>query len=160
MEEVAFPVTKGALVDDSVDERPLEDSEADDSTLEEPLAPPTVLEGTDNGKLPVPVGRNEEVAFPVTNGTLDEILTPPVSDDDMADDGKLPVPVGKTEVVFPVTWGKLEVGPLAEFDDKGIEPVPVGPAEIVELVGVEYGAEDVRTPLERLTELGELPVGP
>ena len=75
-------------------------------------------EWMENGELPVPVGIIDEVAFPVTEGTIeDDLLAPPA------------------------------------VLDGGRDPVPVEPTEIVELTGVEYGAEDEMVPLARLEGL-------
>jgi hypothetical protein len=73
------------------------------------------------------------------------------------EDGELRVPVGRIdEVTFPVTKGTLEDEPLAPPDvleESGRDPVPVGPAEVVELAGIEYGADDEMVPPARLEEL-------
>lgn len=51
----------------------------------------------ENGELPVPVGMIDEVAFPVTKGTIeDDPLAPPTV---LEDGGRDPVPAGPTEVV-------------------------------------------------------------
>lgn len=60
------------------------------------------------------------------------------------------------DVAFPVAKGALEddpVTPPAVFKDIGSDPVPEGPVQIVELAGVENGAEDEETPVTRLDDL-------
>jgi hypothetical protein len=50
----------------------------------------------ENGELPVPVGMIDEVAFPVTKGTIeDDPLAPPTV---LEDRGRDPVPVGPAEM--------------------------------------------------------------
>jgi hypothetical protein len=140
------------------DSRPVElvpPAEEVEDVEEAPLVLWIADELMDDGKLPVPVGRIEEVAFPVTNDTFDDkaLASPNVLDDR----GREPVPVGPVEMV---ELAGFEYG----AEDEMIPPARLGRLTVPVGLYVEvpfpwvYGPTELLVPPTTLEELGELPV--